>query len=67
MIKWINIFGYNNIDGTIRNMWWKRLKVTLYYNLKNNFYKMMYCGMCHRRNSLEYIKALQIDVSNSKK
>ena len=42
MIKWAKIFGYNIQMEQWENMWLKGLKCTLYYNLKENFYKMMY-------------------------
>ena len=42
MIKWAKIFGYNITLEQWENMWNKGLKFTLNYNLKENFYKMMY-------------------------
>lgn len=42
MIKWEKFSGYVMLEQR-ENIWIVGLKFTLNYNLKENFYNMMYC------------------------
>jgi len=42
MVKWARNIGYNIKLNQWERMWSKGLKFTLSYNLKENFYKMMF-------------------------